>query len=221
MTDLAHNLAHIQHEIQSSCSNRDITLIAVSKKQSIERIKAAHSLGLSHFGENYAQELEQKAEALKSLSLVWHFMGPIQSNKTKIIAQHAHWVHSLDRLKIVTRLNEQAKDANRQLQCLIQVNIDGEAQKGGVAPNEITALAKAIEQAPQLTLRGLMLIPEKAQDSSQTFAKCRELFNTLADQFTTVDTLSMGMSNDYAQAIQHGSTMVRIGTALMGERPTS
>jgi pyridoxal phosphate enzyme (YggS family) len=205
--------------------NSPITLLAVSKTKPIALIEQAYAAGQRDFGENYLQEAIDKITTLSTLpDICWHFIGPIQSNKTKHIAQHFHWVHSVDRAKIAYRLNEHLIDINQQnpsqdtsLNICLQVNISEEASKSGIIADEVFSLAEVVNNCDKLVLRGLMAIPEKnAGDAS--YIKMQHLFNKLQAQYPTVDTLSMGMSNDLALAIAHGSTMVRIGTAIFGER---
>lgn len=197
-------------------------MLAVSKKHSAETIRAAFELGQQAFGESYAQEAIEKQQQLADLDIEWHFIGPIQSNKTKDIANHFAWVHSIDRPKIAQRLNDQRTTDVDPLNVCVQINIDDEPSKAGIAPNEASALCEAIDKMPQLRLRGLMCIPQKQTSLAAqraAFAKLATLQNTLKDQgFATLDTLSMGMSGDYEAAIAEGSTIVRIGTALFGER---
>lgn len=196
-------------------------LLAVSKTRPAEDIRAAHALGINDFGENYLQEALPKIEALQALGLTWHFIGPIQSNKTRPIAEHFDWVHSVDRDKIARRLNEQRPADAPPLQVCLQVNVSGEASKSGVSPAELPALAEAVMQLPRLRLRGLMAIPAATTSEAQqraTFAQLRGLFEDLQPRAPDLDTLSMGMSGDLESAIAEGSTLLRIGTALFGPR---
>lgn len=199
-----------------------ISLLAVSKKQDLDRIKALAAAGQRRFGENYVDEALDKIAALQALGLEWHFIGPIQSNKTRHLAAHFDWVQTVDRLKIVQRLNEQRAGAAGPLNVLIQVDLDDEQQKAGCAPAEIESLAEAVAAAPNLRLRGLMAIPAVREDPAEQFAvftRLRALFEALAARHPQVDTLSAGMSGDLEAAIQAGSTMVRVGTDLFGPRP--
>jgi pyridoxal phosphate enzyme (YggS family) len=198
-----------------------ITLIAVSKTWPPEYISAAHACGQRAFGENHAQEAMEKIAALAHLPLEWHFIGPVQSNKTGLIARHFHWVHSLEREKIALRLNAARPEGLPPLNVCIQVNVSGEASKSGVAPGEELALARAIAMLPRLKLRGLMAIPEPTADVAlqrRRFALLRQLKEGLASAGLAVDTLSMGMSDDFEAAILEGATMVRVGTAIFGPR---
>ena len=198
-----------------------VRLLAVSKTQPADRLRQAFHYGLHCFGENYLQEALVKIQALADLPIQWHFIGPIQSNKTKEIAQHFAWVQSVDRLKIARRLATQRPELSPPLNVCIQVNIDQEPTKSGVAPTEVYELAHHINTFERLVLRGMMIIPKKTDDivmQRASFERAYQLFTRLAADYPTVDTLSMGMSGDLATAIEQGSTMVRIGTALFGSR---
>jgi PLP dependent protein len=203
----------------------EIRLLAVSKAFPAGAIIDAANAGQRAFGENYVQEALQKMTEVQSeapeLALEWHFIGPIQSNKTRTIAEQFDWVQSVDRLKIAERLSEQRPDTLRPLNVLLQVNISGEASKSGIAPEAVAALAVAVERLPRLRLRGLMAIPEPASDSvlqRVPLARMKQLFDQLRSDGRPLDTLSLGMSADLEAAIAAGSTMVRIGTAIFGER---
>lgn len=220
-SQIAENIAHIQQRIQSAATaaNRsadEITLLAVSKTKPVEAIIAAIAAGQRSFGENYAQELSDKALLLETEQPDWHFIGPLQSNKTKLVANTASWVHSIDRLKIAQRLSEQRDPALPALQCCIQVNISQEAQKSGVFADQVATLARQLGDLPALELRGLMCIPS-ASDST-AFERMQQLYVDLQQQGFRLDTLSMGMSQDFEAAILHGSTHVRVGTAIFGAR---
>jgi pyridoxal phosphate enzyme (YggS family) len=200
-----------------------VRLIAVSKTFPAEAVEAAHAAGQQAFGENYVQEAIEKIEALRALrpGLEWHFIGPIQSNKTRAIAEQFDWVQSVDRLKIAQRLSEQRPAGLPPLNVLLQVNISGEASKSGVAPADVEALARAVAGLPGLRLRGLMAIPEPDADpvrQQAPLAAMRTLFERLRSSGFACDTLSMGMSADLEPAVREGSTMVRVGTAIFGER---
>ncbi|WP_146910460.1 YggS family pyridoxal phosphate-dependent enzyme [Arenimonas daejeonensis] len=198
-----------------------VKLLAVSKTRPAEAVRALAAAGQRAFGENYVQEGTAKRLALADLPLDWHLIGHLQSNKCREAAEHFDWVHSLDRAKLVDAL-DQARAADRPpLNVLIQVNVDGEASKSGCAPGEVAALADRVAAAPRLRLRGLMAIPEPHPDPAHrrdAFRRLKQLYDTLAARHPDVDTLSMGMSEDFALAIAEGSTMVRIGTALFGAR---
>jgi pyridoxal phosphate enzyme (YggS family) len=224
MSTIAENIAKLGERIREAAqaSQRDFTqvgLLAVSKTKPSTAIRQAHAAGLRDFGENYLQEALGKQAELTDLPLIWHFIGPIQSNKTKAIAEHFDWVHSVDRLKIAQRLSEQRPAHLPPLNICLQVNVSGEASKSGCSPQELPALAAAVAQLPRLHLRGLMAIPEPTDDvdaQHQAFATVRTLQASL--DLPTLDTLSMGMSHDLEAAIAEGATWVRIGTALFGAR---
>jgi len=211
-------------EDQAAMTPNSVQLLAVSKTQPAEVIRQAAEAGQRFFGENYLQEALIKINSLIDLKLEWHFIGPIQSNKTKDIAANFDWVQTVDRLKIAQRLNNQRPVNLGKLNICIQVNIDNELSKSGIAAAELFELTKQISQLNNLQLRGLMIIPTHTDDPLQqqrSFHKAHILFKQLADIYPSVDTLSMGMSGDMTMAIAEGSTMVRIGTALFGMRHTS
>jgi len=198
-----------------------IRLLAVSKKKPLAAILQAAQAGQRDFGENFVQEGLDKIQAAGRDDLIWHFIGHLQSNKTRAVAEHFQWVHTIDRLKIAKRLSEQRPDYAGDLNICIEVNIDDEAQKSGVSADETEDLAAAIADLPRVRLRGLMCLPAIRQgfdEQRRPFAALRTLFESLNAGGHALDTLSMGMSADYAAAIQEGATMVRIGTALFGER---
>ncbi len=199
-----------------------VQLLAVSKKHPASMIKEAYNSGQSAFGENYVQELADKAEQLSELDIEWHFIGPLQSNKTKTIAHIADWVHTIDRLKIAKRLSEQRPAELKPLSVCVQVNISGEASKSGVLPEQAISLCEQILPLPNLRLRGLMAIPAPEHNIHKqraTFAKLAQLKETINQQLNLqLDTLSMGMSDDMEAAIAEGATIVRIGTAIFGIR---
>jgi len=198
-----------------------IDLLAVSKTRSADEVKELALLGQKAFGENYLQEALEKIETLKPLHLEWHFIGPIQSNKTRPIAEHFSWVHSVDRLKIAQRLSDQRPKDAEPLNLCLQVNISREESKAGCLPEEAVSLALAISELPNIRLRGLMAIPEATDDPTlqrQRFSEVQALQNTINAQGGTLDTLSMGMSGDIDAAIAKGATIIRVGTALFGPR---
>lgn len=198
-----------------------VSLVAVSKTQPAEAIREAHAAGQRAFGENYLQESLEKMAALADLPLEWHFIGPIQSNKTRPIAEHFAWVHGVDRLKIAQRLSDARPENMPPLDICIEVNVSGEESKGGVSPAEVKTLADAIVKLPRIRLRGLMSIPEPTDDIAlqhRQFRMLREHFEALNASGHTLDTLSMGMSEDFPVAIAEGATIVRIGTAIFGPR---
>ncbi|TAJ82020.1 MAG: YggS family pyridoxal phosphate-dependent enzyme [Gallionellaceae bacterium] len=226
MTAIVSNLQAIRRSVTqaSHAAARDaagITLLAVSKTFPADAVREAHTAGQRAFGENYVQEALQKIAALRDLPLEWHFIGPIQSNKTRIIAENFSWVHSVDRLKIAQRLSEQRPPLLPPLNICLQVNVSGEDSKSGVALEEAEALALQVAGLPHLRLRGLMAIPAPADDPAAQrlpFAQMRALLQQLNSRGLQLDTLSMGMSHDYAAAIAEGATIVRVGTAIFGAR---
>ncbi|MHA6198422.1 YggS family pyridoxal phosphate-dependent enzyme [Pseudomonas wadenswilerensis] len=223
MSTIADNLSTLATRIHdaATASGRDpasIHLLAVSKTKPSAAVREAFAAGVRDVGENYLQEALSKQAELTDLPLTWHFIGPIQSNKTRAIAEHFDWVHSVDRLKIAQRLSEQRPDHLPPLNLCLQVNVSGEDSKSGCTPEELPALAQAIAALPKLRLRGLMAIPEPTDDRAAqdaAFARVRELQDNLG---LGLDTLSMGMSHDLESAIAQGATWVRIGTALFGAR---
>jgi hypothetical protein len=199
----------------------DVRLLAVSKTFPAAAVREAYLAGQTAFGENYLQEALDKIDALRDLPLEWHFIGPIQSNKTRAIAENFAWVHSVDRLKIAERLSEQRPPHLPPLNVCLQVNVSGEETKSGVAPDEVGQLAQEVARLPRLKLRGLMSIPSPATDETAQripFAQMQTLLGQLKSQGMALDTLSMGMSHDYPAAILEGATIVRIGTAIFGKR---
>lgn len=199
--------------------------MAVSKTQPADAVRCAADAGLRHFGENYLQEALEKIEALQGGDLIWHFIGPIQSNKTRAIAENFDWVHSVDREKILKRLNQHRGECGQApLNICLQVNVSGESSKSGVTPEELPKLiALALEQ-PHLRIRGLMAIPAPSAEFDEQYAACKhlaDLFHLAQDTAPTLDTLSIGMSADMQAAIAGGSTMIRIGTAIFGPRQTT
>lgn len=225
MTRLEQNLNAIRARLLSAAHDSarqpgEVRLLAVSKTQPAEALAAAYRLGQRCFGENYLQEALDKQARLSHFDIDWHFIGPIQSNKTRPIAEHFHWVHSVDRLKIAQRLSEQRPTHLPPLNLCLQVNISGEASKSGVTPEELPALAQAVAGLPRLRLRGLMAIPApcgEAQRQREPFARLRALYRPLQAPLA-LDTLSMGMTDDLEAAVAEGATLVRIGTAIFGAR---
>jgi pyridoxal phosphate enzyme (YggS family) len=226
MDTIEKRLQAVKSRIARACAAhrrdpRDIVLVAVSKTFPPDAVRAAHAAGQRDFGENQVQEAVAKLEALADLDLVWHFIGPIQSNKTRPVAERFAWVHSIDRLKIAERLSAQRPEGLPPLQACIQVNVSGEATKSGVAPEAAPALARAVALLPHLRLRGLMAIPEPTDDPAlqrRRFEDLRALKDRLGAQGLALDALSMGMSDDLEAAIAAGATMVRVGTAIFGAR---
>lgn len=221
--NIKNNITTINQQIAQACETahrpvNSVDLLAVSKTKPAELIEQAYQAGQRHFGESYVQEAIDKISQLQHLpDITWHFIGPIQSNKTRLIAENFAWVHSVDRIKIATRLNEQRCTQDTPLNICLQVNISGESSKAGITIEELPELVNFIKQCEHLQLRGLMAIPEKNANAS-TFKQMFSLFNDLKSQDSAIDTLSMGMSNDMTIAIAQGSTMVRVGTAIFGQR---
>lgn len=229
MTDILANIAKVQGRIQQAASKSgrsvtDIVLLAVSKTHPASAIEQAYRLGgLCHFGENYAQEAEEKCAALQALPLIWHFIGPIQSNKTRFIASHFHWCHSLDRLKVAQRLHDQRPATMPPLNVCIQLNIDDESSKSGLGLDEVAPLITSLLPLDRLQVRGLMVIPRPGQPPAATlasFQRTTDCLHSLQQRFPALplDTLSMGMSADLELAIAAGSTIVRVGTDIFGAR---
>lgn len=226
MTSISANLQAVGARIAGAAraAGRDpasIRLLAVSKTMPADDVRAAAAAGQHAFGENYVQEGVDKIEALRTLGLEWHFIGPLQSNKTRAVAQAFDWVHGIERLRIAERLSAQRDVHLPPLQVCVQVNVSGEDSKSGVAPGEVHALARAVAGLPRLRLRGLMCIPEPSADASllrERFATVRRLRDALVADGLALDTLSMGMSHDLELAIAEGATLVRVGTAIFGER---
>jgi PLP dependent protein len=226
MTTIASNLQAVRDVISAAACEADrpvgeIKLLAVSKTFPPDALRAAYHAGQSCFAESYVQEALDKMVALQDLPIEWHYIGPIQSNKTRAIAENFMWVHSVDRLKIAERLSEQRPAHLPPLQVCLQVNISMEPSKSGVAPDEAGILARAIAKLPNMKLRGLMAVPAPSDDVAAQrlpFAQLRGLRDQLNRQGLQLDTLSMGMSHDFAAAIAEGATIVRIGTAIFGDR---
>jgi len=226
MSPIAANLQAVRRRIEAAThsagrSADSVLLVAVSKTFPHEAVRDAALAGQRDFGENYVQEALEKIQALGDLQIVWHYIGPIQSNKTRAIATHFDWVHSIDREKIAARLSETRAPDAPELQVCIQVNVSGEASKSGVAPEDLAPLAKKVAMLPRLKLRGLMAVPEPTPDERLQrgrFAQLRRLRDALNRDGLALDTLSMGMSADLEAAIAEGSTIVRVGTAIFGER---
>ncbi len=229
MANIAANLTHVRQRIAAAESRFErapgsVQLLAVSKTHPAEDLLAAIAAGQRRFGESYLQEAVAKITALADQPLEWHFIGPIQANKTRKIAEHFDWVHSIDRLKIAQRLSEQRPADLPPLQVCLQVNVSGEASKAGAAPDEAATMAQAIAELPRLRLRGLMAIPAAAADFERQrlpFRALRQLYEQLRDGGLPLDTLSMGMSGDMEAAIAEGATIVRIGTDIFGHRAPS
>ena len=227
MTTIASNLQTVRERIATACASAgrsvaDVTLLAVSKTFGPGAVREAHAAGQLAFGENYVQEALEKMADLADLPLQWHCIGPLQSNKTRPVAEHFDWVHTVDRLKIAERLAAQRPPERPPLNVCIQVNVDGGPTKAGVAPAEALALARAVAALPGLRLRGIMTIPEPAADfvaARALHAGARAVFDQLNAAGLALDTLSMGMSADLEAAVAEGSTLVRVGSAIFGGRP--
>ncbi|WP_437748697.1 YggS family pyridoxal phosphate-dependent enzyme [Enterobacter mori] len=232
MNDIAHNLAQVRDKISAAATrcgraSEEITLLAVSKTKPASAIAEAIAAGHRAFGENYVQEGVDKIRSFQeqgNSDLQWHFIGPLQSNKSRLVAEHFDWCHTVDRLRIATRLNDQRPAEMSALNVLIQINISDENSKSGIALSELDALAEVVAALPRLTLRGLMAIPAPESSYERQFAVAQQMavaFEALKARYATVDTLSLGMSDDMEAAITAGSTMVRIGTAIFGARDYS
>jgi pyridoxal phosphate enzyme (YggS family) len=229
MTTIAVKLQQVHLRIDAACaaagrSTETVRMLAVSKTFPPEAVREAYAAGQIAFGENYIQEAVEKIALLQDLPLEWHCIGPIQSNKTRLVAAHFHWAHTVDRLKTAQRLNDQRPDGMPPLQICLQVNADGGRTKSGIPPEEVLVLAQAVSALPRLQLRGLMSIPEPAEGFEAQVAshfRVRELFDQLRAQGSPLDTLSLGMSADMEAAIHAGSTMIRVGSAIFGGRLTS
>ncbi len=219
----------VKERVKAACivngrSPNSVTLLAVSKTKPIEMLREAERLGLKQFGENYADEAKEKIQRRPALKSEWHFIGRVQSNKTKSIAQHFAWVHTVDRIKVARRLASHCPE-NKILQILLQVNVDSDENKGGIEEDKIDELIKYVLSQPNLNLRGLMTILSEATDPQKGYSKLRDLFNHLQDiythEFRNWDTLSMGMSKDLEVAVNCGATIVRVGTDIFGSRTNS
>jgi pyridoxal phosphate enzyme (YggS family) len=223
MSAIADNLQAVQARISDAAalagrSPESIRLLAVSKTWPLASVIDAADAGQRAFGENYVQEGIDKLMAIIGRNLEWHFIGPLQSNKSRLVAEHFDWVHSVDRLKIAQRLSEQRPVYLAPLQVCVQINVSGESSKSGCAPDEALALCQAVAALPSLRLRGLMAIPEPTAAQRAQFRRVREIFEHIRAAGLPLDTLSMGMSHDLEAAIAEGATIVRIGTAIFGER---
>ena len=229
MATIKENIQEVHRRLAKACTDgarppSAVRLLVVSKTFDAAAVREAHAAGERAFGENYVQEALDKIAALADLraGIEWHLIGPLQSNKTRVVAESFDWVHTVDRLKIAQRLSEQRPEGLAPLQVCLQVNISGEASKSGLAPEEVPALAAQIARLPRLQLRGLMAIPEPAGDLDAQRLPHRQLarlLRTLQDQGLALDTLSMGMSADLEAAVMEGATLVRVGSAIFGSRP--
>ena len=224
--ELENNLEIVNSSIELACNSsginsKDILLIAVSKRKSLDHIKSVIKIGVTNFGENYSQELQEKSEELALENIFRHFIGPIQSNKIKIIAKHAHWVHSLDRESVVVKLNDQCGVLNKTINGLIQINISNESSKSGIAPAEMENFAKLIENSKSINLKGIMVLPKLTDDIEETKSMMRlskDLHDKLVKLYPHASYLSMGTTSDFQMAIECGSNMLRIGELIFGKR---
>lgn len=228
MSSISENLQQVHRRIEAACAAarrpvQSVTLLAVSKTMPAAAVRGAHAAGQRAFGENYVQEAVEKINALADLrsQVEWHLIGPLQSNKTRVVAEQFDWVHTVDRFKVAERLSRQRPEGLPPLQVCLQVNVSGEASKSGVAPADLPALAQAVAALPRLRLRGLMSIPEPAEGEAAQRLPHRTLhalWQALRERGLALDTLSMGMSADLEAAVAEGATLVRVGTAIFGER---
>ena len=224
--EIAKNIENIKNKISGACASinkdpKEITLIAVSKKKSVQMIETALVSGVSSFGENYAQELQEKSSIIKSNKIIWHFIGPIQSNKIKIIANNANWVHALDREKVIKKLNLECEQINKTIEACIQVNISSELSKSGCHPENLLDIAKIVESMKNINLRGIMALPKLTDskiEQEETMKLILNLSKKLQSSFPNANTISLGTTSDFEDAIIHGSTMVRIGESIFGKR---
>ena len=229
MSTISQNISQIHNDIQEAsainASHEKVTLVAVSKGQNFNKIIEAFDIGILNFGENYLQEALDKKKQLEKFPIQWHFLGPIQSNKCKLIAENFNWVHSVDRLKVMKLLNDNRPLNISPLNICIQINTSGEETKSGIpikdAKTQLIGLIQALKELPNLKLRGIMSIPSNTEDIKQIideFKAMHILYSELKNEIDTIDTLSMGMSSDFKLAIEYGSNLVRIGTAIFGAR---
>jgi pyridoxal phosphate enzyme (YggS family) len=195
----------------------DIFLIAVSKKKSIEHIKTAQNLGINNFGENYAQELEEKSNNIDR-NVNWHFIGPLQSNKAKIIAKYADWIHTIDRKKIADKINEECKKINKIINACIQVNISNESTKSGINPENLLVFAKYVDSMENINLKGIMVLPSLGENNKKQMQDSKLLHEELISVFPHAEYLSMGTTNDFETAVVSGSNMIRVGELIFGKR---
>ena len=225
-TEINKNIDNINNRISKACiannrSPQDITLVAVSKRKNNELIKFALDYGVKDFGENYAQEMKEKSETINSKQIIWHFIGPIQTNKIKIIAQHADWVHTLDREKVIKKLNSECKKINKTMNAFVQVNISNEDTKNGCDPEDIIEIGKLVESMENINLRGLMTLPKLNVDPTEN-ERVMKLTKELSYKLQTINNdanaISLGTTSDFEVAIAYGSTMLRIGESIFGKR---
>ena len=221
--EIEKNINLLKSRIEQASQNSEksiseIGIIAVSKKKSLEHIKIAFNLGLKDFGENYAQELQKKSEELQNLKIIWHFIGPIQSNKIKTIARHANWIHSLDRNSIVNKLNRECKSLDKVINGCIQVNISEESSKSGIDSSELMSFANHVDSMENINLKGIMVLPKITGDSKEEMRRSKELHEELMSVYPNANYLSMGTTSDFESAIQFGSNLIRVGELIFGKR---
>ena len=221
--EIEKNINLLKSRIEQASQNSEksiskIGIIAVSKKKSLEHIKIAFNLGLKDFGENYAQELQKKSEELQKLKIIWHFIGPIQSNKIKTIARHANWIHSLDRNSIVDKLNRECKSLDKVINGCIQVNISEESSKSGIDSSELMSFANHVDSMENINLKGIMVLPKITGDSKEEMRRSKELHEELMSVYPNANYLSMGTTSDFESAIQFGSNLIRVGELIFGKR---
>ena len=225
-TEINKNIDNINNRISKACiannrSPQDITLVAVSKRKNNELIEFALDCGVKDFGENYAQEMKEKSETINSDQVIWHFIGPIQTNKIKIIAQHADWVHTLDREKVIKKLNSECKKINKTMNAFVQVNISNEDTKNGCDPEDIIEIGKLVESMENINLKGLMTLPKLNVDPAEN-ERVMKLTKELSYKLQTINNdanaISLGTTSDFEEAIAYGSTMLRIGESIFGKR---
>jgi len=225
-TEINKNIDNINNRISKACiannrSPQDITLVAVSKRKNNELIEFALDCGVKDFGENYAQEMKEKSETINSDQIIWHFIGPIQTNKIKIITQHADWVHTLDREKVIKKLNSECKKINKTMNAFVQVNISNEDTKNGCDPEDIIEIGKLVESMENINLKGLMTLPKLNVDPTEN-ERVMKLTKELSYKLQTINNdanaISLGTTSDFEEAIAYGSTMLRIGESIFGKR---
>ena len=225
-TDIKKNIGEILEKINTSVSNseqtgKEVLLVAVSKRKSLEHIKAAIQSGILHFGENYAQELKEKNIQISSNNIKWHFIGPLQSNKVKLVANYASWIHTLDRKKIIYKLNDACKESNNVINGLIQVNVSEEPTKSGCSPSELLNLAGIVDASSNINLKGIMALPNINADSQNQTKEMKQMYEyslKVQAKYPEAKEISLGTTNDFQNAIEHGSSIVRIGESIFGKR---
>ena len=221
--EIEKNIELLKSRVSEACSSvelesNNISVIAVSKRKSTDHIKAAFNAGITNFGENYAQELQQKCEELNMNDIVWHFIGPIQSNKVKLISRHANWVHSIDRLSIAEKINKECVLLNKTINACIQVNISEEETKSGIASSELLDFASHIDSLDYINLKGIMVLPKISGNATKEMIKSKLIHNELISFYPKASYLSMGTTSDFEAAIKLGSNMIRVGELIFGER---